>query len=137
MKMAGAGRRRYHAGMPLAIPCPQCGKLPPPDCGCPPLPPGPADPPKAAAAPAAPAKKLRSETIKMRREKRGGGRELIILEGFPKGGFDLDALARDLKRRLGTGGAVKGFTIELQGDHRNALEEVLLEHGFRTKRAGG
>ena len=86
--------------MPLQIPCPQCGKLPPPPCSCPPLPPGPADPPPAAAAPAAaPAKKLRSETIKMRREKRGGGREIIILEGFPKGGFDLDALARDLKRR--------------------------------------
>jgi translation initiation factor 1 len=73
----------------------------------------------------------------MRREKRGGGREIIILEGFPKGGFDLDALARDLKRRLGTGGAVKGFTIELQGDHRDALEGVLREHGFRSKRAGG
>jgi translation initiation factor 1 len=98
--------------------------------------PAPAKPGKpAAAAPAA--KKQRSETIKMRREKRGGGRELIILEGFPKGGFDLDAFARDLKRRLGTGGAVKGFTIELQGDHRDALEGILLESGFRSKRAGG
>jgi len=120
--------------MPLAIPCPQCGTLPPPACACPPLPPGPADP---APAPAAAAPKQRSETIKMRREKRGGGRELVILEGFPKGGFDLDALARDLKRRLGTGGAVKGFTIELQGDHRDALEVALREHGFKSKRAGG
>jgi len=138
MKMAAGPRRRYDPAMPLAIPCPQCGKLPPPACDCPPLPPGPADPPPpAAAAPAAPAKKMRSETIKMRREKRGGGRELIILEGFPKGGFDLDAFARDLKRRLGTGGAVKGFTIELQGDHRDALEGLLLEAGFRSKRAGG
>lgn len=123
--------------MPLAIPCPQCGKLPPPACDCPPLPPGPAEPPKPAASPAAAVKKLRSELIKMRREKRGGGREIIILEGFAKGGFDLDAFARDLKRRLGTGGAVKGFTIELQGDHRDALEGILLEHGFRSKRAGG
>ena len=80
---------------------------------------------------------MHSGILKMRREKRGGGRELIILEGFPKGGFDLDAFARDLKRRLGTGGAVKGFTIEIQGDHRNALEGILLEAGFRSKRAGG
>jgi len=124
--------------MPLAIPCPQCGKLPPPACDCPPLPPGPPDPPAASATPAAPpAKKLRSETIKMRREKRGGGREIVILEGFPKGGFELDKFASDLKRRLGTGGAVRGFTIELQGDHRDALESILLEHGFRSKRAGG
>ncbi|HZE97599.1 MAG TPA: hypothetical protein VE981_11280 [Planctomycetota bacterium] len=121
--------------MPIAVPCPQCGTLPPPACSCPPLPPGPPDAPPPAAAPAA--KKLRSEIIKMRREKRGGGRELIILEGFAKGGFDMGAFARELKRRLGTGGAVKGFTIELQGDHREALEGILLEHGFRSKRAGG
>ena len=73
----------------------------------------------------------------MRREKRGGGREVVILEGFPKGGYDLEALARELKSRLGTGGAVRNFTIELQGDHRVALEAALLEHGFRSKRAGG
>jgi translation initiation factor 1 len=132
MKMARCPPPSYHPRMPLAIPCPRCGKLPPPPCGCPPLPPGPADP-----APAASAKKLRSETIKMRREKRGSGREIVILEGFPKGGFDIDAFARELKRRLGTGGAVKGFTIELQGDHRDALEIALLDHGFRSKRAGG
>jgi translation initiation factor 1 len=121
---------RYYPDMPLAVPCPQCGKVPPPACACPPLPPGPSEVP--AAKP-----KLRTELIKMRREKRGGGREVIILEGFPKGGFDLDALARDLKRRCGTGGTVRDFTIEIQGDHRDALAEALLERGFRSKRAGG
>lgn len=115
--------------MAIDIPCPVCGTLPPPACACV-LPPGPPEP-------AAPAKKLRSEILKLRREKRGGGREVVILEGFPRGGFDLEAFARDLKRRFGTGGAVKGFTIELQGDHRDALQEVLLERGFRSKRAGG
>lgn len=73
----------------------------------------------------------------MHREKRGGGREVVILEGFPRGGFDLEALARDLKRRCGTGGTVKGFTIELQGDPRDLLARALLERGFRSKRAGG
>ena len=122
--------------MPLQVPCPQCGTLPPPACGCPPLPPGPADPPPAATAPAA-APKKRPEIIKLRREKRGGGREVVILEGFPRGGFDLEALARELKRRCGTGGTVRGFVIEIQGDHRDALEKALLERGFRSKRAGG
>jgi translation initiation factor 1 len=73
----------------------------------------------------------------MRREKRRGGREVVVLEGFPKGGFDLGMFARDLKRRLGSGGGVKGFTIEIQGDHRDALTALLLERGFRSKRAGG
>jgi translation initiation factor 1 len=95
-----------------------------------PLPPGPPD-----VEPLKP--KLHSGVIKMRREKRGGGREVVVLEGFPKGGFDLGVFARDLKRHLGAGGAVKGFTIEIQGDHRDALTALLLEHGFRSKRAGG
>ncbi len=73
----------------------------------------------------------------MRREKRGGGREVVILEGFPRGGFDLEALARELKRRCGSGGTVRGFAIEIQGDHRDALAGVLQERGFRSKRAGG
>lgn len=113
--------------MPLAIPCPVCGLLPPPACACL-LPAGPADPPPP---------KFRPEFIKLRREKRPGNREVVILEGFPRGGFDLEALARELKRRCGTGGTVKGFTIEIQGDHREALEAALLERGFRSKRAGG
>jgi translation initiation factor 1 len=119
--------------MPLPIPCPQCGKVPPPACDCPPLPPGPAEAP--AAEPEKPG--IRPETIKMRREKRGGGREVVILEGFPKGGYDLEGLARELKRRLGTGGTVRGFEIEIQGDRRDELAELLLERGFRSKLAGG
>ena len=73
----------------------------------------------------------------MRREKRGGNREVVILEGFPRGGFDMDGFAHELKRRCGTGGTVKGFSIELQGDHRDTLAKVLREHGFKSKRAGG
>ena len=73
----------------------------------------------------------------MRREKRGGNREVIILEGFPRGGFDLHAFAKEIKRRCGSGGTVRGFSLEIQGDHRDTLAKVLLEHGFRSKRAGG
>lgn len=78
----------------------------------------------------------RSEIIRMRRERRGE-REVIVLEGFPRGGFDIDEFARELKRRCGTGGTVKGFAIEIQGDHREILAAALLERGFRSTRAGG
>lgn len=122
--------------MAIPIPCPQCGKFPPPDCGCPPLPDRPVPAPEATPA-AAPAPKLRAEVIKLRREKRGGGREVTILEGFFTGSADVERLGRDLKRRCGTGGSVKGGVIELQGDHRDEAAAFLLERGFRSKRAGG
>ncbi len=119
--------------MPLNIPCPQCGKFPPPPCGCPPLPPGPADPKPAPAS----QPKFYPETLKLRREKRNG-REVIVVEGFNPGSqVDFENLAAELKRTCGTGGTVKGRTIEIQGDHRDVIAQLLLEKGFRSKRAGG
>ena len=120
---------------PLEIPCPQCGNLPPPICACPPLPPGPEDPPPIAP-PADEKPKLKANVIKVRREKRNG-REVIVLEGFPLGGYDLKNLAGTLRKRCGTGGTVKKGTIEIQGDHRDVIADVLLAEGFRSKRAGG
>lgn len=115
--------------MPLDIPCPVCGKFPPPPCGCA-LPPGPTEPPAK--------KKVYPEILKLRREKRPGGREVIVVEGWNPGTqVDFEALASELRRACGTGGTAKGRTIEIQGDHRDRIAELLLAHGFRSKRAGG
>lgn len=133
----------------IEVPCPQCGRFPPspsqgtpsgserlrrasppPPCSCPPLPPGPPDPPAE--------RKVYPEILKLRREKRGGGREIVIVEGFNPGTqVDLEALAREIKSACGSGGTVKGRTLEIQGDHRDVIAQVLLAHGFRSKRAGG
>ena len=125
--------------MALKVPCPQCGKVPPPECDCPPLPPGPPDDAGAQDAPAPESEprkpRLRPEVLKLRREKRNG-RDVIVVDGAPPD-LDLQELARALKTRLATGGTVKGRTIEIQGDHRDAMAAFLLERGFRSKRAGG
>jgi translation initiation factor 1 len=114
----------------MKLPCLRCKKFPP-DCTCPPLVVEPDPEPPAAAPPA----EKRPEIVKLRREKRAG-REVIVLEGVPAD-VDLEALARDIKRRCATGGTVKGATIEIQGDARDAIASILLERGLRSKRAGG
>ena len=59
-----------------------------------------------------------------------------MCEGFPSH-ERLDDLARDVKRACGAGGTVKGRAIEIAGDHRDQLAELLLARGYRSTRAGG
>ncbi|NUN50519.1 MAG: translation initiation factor [Candidatus Brocadiae bacterium] len=120
--------------MGLRIPCLRCGKFDP-ECACPALPKDP-DPVPATAPPAAVKAVRHADPVKMRREKRPGNREIVILEGFA-GGEDLAELARVLKQKLGTGGTAKDRTIEIQGDHRDRIAQVLGTYGYRAVKAGG
>ncbi len=46
------------------------------------------------------------------------------------------ALLKSLKAALGTGGTVRESAIEIQGDHRDALVEMLARLGYRSKHSG-
>ncbi len=74
--------------------------------------------------------------VRVFREKGGrGGKTVTVVRGLP--GRDLDAVAKDLKRLCGTGGAVKDGAVELQGDHRDKAKARLEDRGYRVKLAGG
>ncbi|MCB0142928.1 MAG: hypothetical protein KDE50_23720, partial [Caldilineaceae bacterium] len=47
------------------------------------------------------------------------------------------ALLKLLKNKLGTGGALKDDNVEIQGDHRDKIVELLKELGYQAKKAGG
>jgi translation initiation factor 1 len=49
----------------------------------------------------------------------------------------LKLLAKELKQKCGTGGTLKDGVIEIQGDHRDSLIELLKAKGWPVKRAGG
>ncbi len=50
---------------------------------------------------------------------------------------DLQALAKTIKQAVGSGGTVKDGVIEIQGEHREKIAEVLRKLGYKTKLAGG
>ncbi len=65
------------------------------------------------------------------------GKTVSLVTGVPLEAEALQQLAGDLKRRCGTGGALKDGVIEIQGDHRDTLVSELEARGFKVKRAGG
>jgi translation initiation factor 1 len=75
--------------------------------------------------------------IRLRLERRASDRVVTLVTGLPGSDEDRSALARALKSACGTGGTVKGGVLELQGDHRDAVEAALRARGLKSKRAGG
>ena len=77
-------------------------------------------------------------TIRIQREVKGRkGKTVTVLYGFNLDNEKLKLLAKDLKRRCGTGGSIKSGHIIIQGDHRNTLLTELKRRGFKAKIAGG
>jgi translation initiation factor 1 len=92
------------------------------------LPAGPAP----AAAPPKPAEKPGPARAVVRLERKGrGGKEVTVVEKLGLAPAELDAWAKALKQALGTGGAVDGDAIVLQGDVRPRAEAILRERGVR------
>lgn len=76
--------------------------------------------------------------VRIRRETSGRkGKGVTTISGVPLPQAELKALAKTLKKRCGTGGALKESVIEIQGDHRDTLKLALSEMGYRVKLAGG
>jgi translation initiation factor 1 len=71
-----------------------------------------------------------AQRVSIHIDERRYGKHVTIIEGFDSTAVDLKTVASELKSTLACGGTVDGETIELQGDHRERLEEVLPEHGF-------
>jgi len=75
---------------------------------------------------------------RVRRETKGrGGKTVTTVSGVPLAEDALKELASALKKRCGTGGALKDGIIEIQGDHVELLLEELAKRGFKAKKSGG
>lgn len=78
------------------------------------------------------------DRVEVRREVAGRrGRAVTTISGVPVDDAGLKALAGRLKKRCGVGGSVKDGVIEIQGDHRGVVVEVLEAEGYRPVLAGG
>ena len=76
--------------------------------------------------------------VKVRREVAGRrGKAVTTVSGVPVADPQLKELAGRLKKRCGVGGSVRDGVIEIQGDHRAAVVEILRAEGYEPVLAGG
>ncbi len=75
---------------------------------------------------------------RVRRETKGRkGKGVIVISGLGLDSKALKELAKKLKKTCGSGGSVVGETIEVQGDKRDVIQQVLEKAGFKVKFIGG
>ncbi len=79
-----------------------------------------------------------SGPVRVRRETAGRrGKAVTTVSNLPLDDAGLRELAAVLKKRCGVGGSAKDGVIELQGDHRPLVVELLRARGYDTVLAGG
>ena len=69
------------------------------------------------------------QKIEVKTEKRKFGKRYTIIRGIKKG-VNLNEIAKKLKTKFACGGTAKSGQIELQGDHKKRIKQVLVELGF-------
>lgn len=93
--------------------------------------------------------RIKPEKVKIERPKGDGivriqrqtsgrkGKGVCVISGLDLDDTALKLLAAELKKRCGCGGAVKEGVIEIQGDNRELLKQLLEQKGFQVKFSGG
>ena len=67
-----------------------------------------------------------------------GGKTVTLVTGFVGIGLpEKESLAKKMRNACGWGGTVKDGEIEIQGDQREKIAQILTDAGFRPVFAGG
>lgn len=73
------------------------------------------------------------QRIRVHIDTRRYGKSMTVVEGLNGGDIDIVQLARTLKNKCAAGGTAKEGRIELQGEHRRKVAEVLESMGYRVE----
>ena len=65
------------------------------------------------------------------------GKLVTVIKGLELKQVEAKKILKNLKIACGTGGALKGDYLELQGGQISKAQEFLFQEGFRPKQSGG
>ena len=74
------------------------------------------------------------KTVKVSLTSKGRkGKSVTLIKGLRMNPIELKAYAGKLKKKIGTGGSLKDGVIEIQGDYREKLAEILSKDGWEVQ----
>lgn len=71
-----------------------------------------------------------TQAIIVRNEKKKFGKNYTLVQGIDTKEIDLKDLTKKLKNELACGGTLKEGVIELQGEHKIKVRDILIRLGF-------
>jgi len=78
------------------------------------------------------------QNLKVQASRKGRkGKTVTVVSGFQTKPEILADLVKQLKTQCGTGGTVKDNEIEIQGEHKQKILEILTNLGYKVKISGG
>lgn len=77
------------------------------------------------------------QNLKIQASRKGRkGKTVTVISEFQTTEENLNQLLKQLKTQCGCGGTIKDNTIEIQGDHREKIMQLLLQSGYKAKISG-
>ena len=78
------------------------------------------------------------QTAYLHRDSKGrGGKGVTLIKNLVLSEADMSSLAKKIKQACGTGGTIRDGVIEIQGENRERIADVLIKLGYKVKLAGG
>lgn len=78
------------------------------------------------------------QNLKIQASRKGRkGKTVTVISGFQTQPEVLAALVKQLKTQCGSGGTIKDNEIEIQGDHKQKIWQILTNLGYKAKISGG
>ncbi len=74
-----------------------------------------------------------SMRVKITLDKRRFGKYATVIQGLDDRDINLKELSSLLKAKCACGGTIKESVIELQGDHKEKVKEILLTIGYTSE----
>ncbi len=69
-------------------------------------------------------------------KKHRGGKVVTLIQGFVGSPDDLKGLGKMIKTKCGVGGSQKDGEIIVQGDFKEKIYQLLLDHNYKAKKSG-